>query len=356
MAKSAYRDPSLDDSHSVRDIFSKCKDDLIQNTDFDVMYEKLNDTDIGRKRMSSIFVLRAYSRGDNNQRSSLARSQKLYNAISKEKDEYFAQWFNAIMLTLSRTGNENNGKHQEVLEKISGIQASKNNFMMACTVPINVIPVRKRKEIKIILLGHSGSGKSRFLQRAIGNVVEETSATVGMDFGVLEFQYQDTAVKVTVWDTGGQERFGAITKSYYRDSNGALIFIDLSQFNEPADREDVILYTESLMENLENAVGKIPCLLIGAKYDLVGQLSDEVIKALKKLADSCSDGKVICTSAKTGFHVQDAVSVIIELVMSEMSSQQDVEYNTEKEIIKLPVNTPTKCQKQRVKGRFRRFC
>ena len=134
----AKRDNSLDDSDLMRDTFKKCKDDLIQNTTFDIMYEKLNNTDVGIKRMSHIFVLRAYTKS---RQSSLAISRKLYNAISKEKDEDFVHWFNAIVSALRQTGNENNGKHQELLEKISvTLQDSKKKFTMdrSCRVSWSV--------------------------------------------------------------------------------------------------------------------------------------------------------------------------------------------------------------------------
>ena len=99
----------------IRDAFSKCIDDLTTKTDFDVMHKYLNDTEIGKKRMQFVFILRG---GD----SSLARSQELYNGICKESDEYFMHWFNAVKCALSRTANQNNGKHQEVLEKIRQLQ------------------------------------------------------------------------------------------------------------------------------------------------------------------------------------------------------------------------------------------
>ena len=136
MAKGDY---SLDDPRLLRDVFANCIKDLIENTDFDVMYDKLNNTDAGKNRMSYIFVLRAYSGGEIDGRSSL-----LYNAIRKEKDEDFVHWFDAITSALRQTGNENNGKHQEVLEKISDelqeklqerrLQDSKNKLMMSSRV------------------------------------------------------------------------------------------------------------------------------------------------------------------------------------------------------------------------------
>ena len=117
------------DLRLLRNAFADRRKDLIESTDFDAMYDKLNSTDIGKRRMSHIFVLRAYSGGEVDRRSLL-----LYDEISKEKDEDFVHWFDAITSALSQTGNENNGKHQEVLEKIWRIlQDSKSKRTMSCS-------------------------------------------------------------------------------------------------------------------------------------------------------------------------------------------------------------------------------
>ena len=115
----AAKDYSLDDLPLIRDAFTKCMKDLIEKTDFDVMYEELINTDIGKDRMHYVFVLRAEVRSE---QSSQARSQELYSQIAtKENGENFLHWFNAILLSLYRTGNQNSGKHQEVSDKISAL-------------------------------------------------------------------------------------------------------------------------------------------------------------------------------------------------------------------------------------------
>ena len=116
---------TLDNLPLMQEAFTECIKDLVEDTDFDVMYEQLINTDIGKERMPCVFVLRADSyRGAHevrSKRSMQRKSQELYNGINEEKGEYFVRWFNAIMVSLKRTGNENNGKHQEVEEKISTI-------------------------------------------------------------------------------------------------------------------------------------------------------------------------------------------------------------------------------------------
>ena len=133
MAGNDYSCSSLDDLPLLRNAFTKCLKDLIEETDFNVMYEELNNTEIGKRRMSSIFVLRA---GNNDEISLLANAQELYNRISQENDENFVSWFNEIKYSLSRTGNKNRGKHQEVWEKISSIlqDSQQNSMPKACKV------------------------------------------------------------------------------------------------------------------------------------------------------------------------------------------------------------------------------
>lgn len=94
-------------------------------------------------------------------------------------------------------------------------------------------------ELKIVILGNSGVGKSSIL-RAFGDphfvLTDETrpAVTQGVDFQSQTMDIQlsparKQEVKVTIWDTAGQERFRALTKSYLR---GADVF--LLVFQTPA--------------------------------------------------------------------------------------------------------------------------
>ena len=55
-------------------------------------------------------------------------------------------------------------------------------------------------------------------------------------------------------------------------------------------------------------------MYISLQCDLVEQLSNGEKKAFTKLADSCSGGNWICTSAKSGFNVENALNLIVEMV------------------------------------------
>lgn len=50
-----------------------------------------------------------------------------------------------------------------------------------------------------------------------------------MDFQTTEFLYKDKLVKIQFWDTAGQEKYQAITGSYYKQASGAVIVYDITQ-------------------------------------------------------------------------------------------------------------------------------
>ncbi|OLQ06313.1 Ras-related protein RABF1 [Symbiodinium microadriaticum] len=83
--------------------------------------------------------------------------------------------------------------------------------------------VRSTIEAKIVLLGDSGVGKSslalRFCQ---GRFNPYHEVTIGAAFLQQIVRLRDgSQLKLHVWDTGGQERFRAMTHLYYRDAAGA---------------------------------------------------------------------------------------------------------------------------------------
>jgi len=104
------------DVELVRDSFKQLIQNLVKDTDFEVMYKELNDSDIGKSRMPSVFVLRA-----NPDSSNECLSRELYNGIVTESDTNFLLWIEAMRSALRRTGNTKDGKHAVVEEIISDL-------------------------------------------------------------------------------------------------------------------------------------------------------------------------------------------------------------------------------------------
>ncbi|KAG8234008.1 hypothetical protein J437_LFUL013926 [Ladona fulva] len=85
-------------------------------------------------------------------------------------------------------------------------------------------------QFRLILIGDSTVGKSSLLKYFTeGKFAKVSDPTVGVDFFARLVQVKDgTRIKLQLWDTAGQERFRSITKSYYRNSVGALLVYDIT--------------------------------------------------------------------------------------------------------------------------------
>ena len=77
-------------------------------------------------------------------------------------------------------------------------------------------------EVKVVLLGDQSVGKSSISQRYVRNIFTgQHVATVGGAYLQQKVVLNNgVSIKLHLWDTGGQERFRAMTNLYYRDANG----------------------------------------------------------------------------------------------------------------------------------------
>lgn len=83
--------------------------------------------------------------------------------------------------------------------------------------------------LKIVLVGDSGVGKTSIISRFTRNKFNpDSSPTIGVEFATKALKIDDQNVKTQLWDTGGQERFRAITQAYYRGALGAIILYDIT--------------------------------------------------------------------------------------------------------------------------------
>ena len=94
----------------------------------------------------------------------------------------------------------------------------------------NKLPLR-RFRFKIILLGEAAVGKTSFMNRYISNTfTKKYSITIAAETKKKRIQYdENTKVELTIWDTAGEERFRAMTKSFFSGAQGAIIVFDLTK-------------------------------------------------------------------------------------------------------------------------------
>ena len=123
--------------------------------------------------------------------------------------------------------------------------------------------------IKAILVGDTKVGKSCILGRLSDDKFhEEHNATIGVEFGVC--YSPDGLIKFQVWDTAGEERFRAITRSYYRGALLIMLVFDLSS------RESLESLQKTFLSDIQSlADHTAQYLLIGNKSDLPRQITSD---------------------------------------------------------------------------------
>ena len=77
-------------------------------------------------------------------------------------------------------------------------------------------------EIKVILLGDTGVGKTSIILRYSTNKFDENGlSTIGSNFTkkTVKSEEDKNEYILNIWDTSGQEKYRAVTKLFVQDSN-----------------------------------------------------------------------------------------------------------------------------------------
>ncbi|KAH9845247.1 ras-domain-containing protein [Teratosphaeria destructans] len=207
---------------------------------------------------------------------------------------------------------------------------------------------------KIVSLGDSGSGKSSLTIRLCeGRFVSHHDVTIGVEFGSrivavgppasLEYGINNPAprpssagatakagkkgaepgpqqkhMKLSLWDTAGQETYKSITRSYFRGASGALLVFDITR------RQTFNAVTSWLHDLRQIAEDDIVVVLIGNKKDLApnstitaGDASNKRQVTREEAEEWCKQNRVmqyVETSAKSGENVERAFLEVAERI------------------------------------------
>lgn len=152
---------------------------------------------------------------------------------------------------------------------------------------------------KILIIGDSGVGKSCMMIRFSDNIYpENASTTVGIDYKAKKIKIDDVELKLTLWDTAGQEKYRALATSFYKNAMGIMVVFDLTN---KISFENVRNWMRQIKKNADENVCKI---LIGNKLDA----QYERVVNLNEIEDLARELGVqyFEVSAKTGQNVTTA--------------------------------------------------
>mmetsp|Transcript_5389 Transcript_5389/g.16948 ORF Transcript_5389/g.16948 Transcript_5389/m.16948 type:complete len:199 (-) Transcript_5389:578-1174(-) len=164
-------------------------------------------------------------------------------------------------------------------------------------------------DLKLVLLGQPGVGKTCLVYRYLYNTFGETITTIGASFAMKKIEANGRPCNLGIWDTAGQERFDSLSSFYCRGARAAIICFDLT------DRASFeCLQNKWIKKVLEEAEQGCHICLVGTKLDLVqaGMASRAVAKEEVAAVAAKHQADVFETSAKAGTGVADIFQCIVE--------------------------------------------
>ena len=149
--------------------------------------------------------------------------------------------------------------------------------------------------VKVVVAGDGRVGKTSLIRRHSAGMFQESRVmTIGVDFQRAVVKLDDRAVKLSIWDIAGQDRFGSFRDSFYRGAQAVALVYDvtdlISMNNVPRWQAEI-----------QRIVPKARFMLVGNKIDLHRVVPHEQVAAWARLKGL----PYVETSAVTGAGVDE---------------------------------------------------
>ena len=161
--------------------------------------------------------------------------------------------------------------------------------------------------IKLLIIGDSCVGKSNYIIRLIHDQFnKEYLASVGLELKRSEIIINNKKIQLQIWDTAGQVKYKAVTKSLFSKVQGFIAMFDLTKGESFENIKNTI-------KSIKNECGEhTPIILVGNKNDKnEREVSEHDIKSyisMEKL-------NYIETSSKTGENIKKSINIICNEIM-----------------------------------------
>lgn len=160
---------------------------------------------------------------------------------------------------------------------------------------------------KVILLGNSAVGKSCIFHRFFNKTAPKGRMlpTIGVEYKAADLKVNGRDLRLRIWDTSGQEKHAAISKSFYKDAHGIMIVFSLS------DRASYDQVDNWLDRVRQEAPREVAMILVGNKSDIIGPCSEAPegrVVDLEEAKEKAKSLKIpyVEVSAKDGSMVNEA--------------------------------------------------
>ena len=176
-----------------------------------------------------------------------------------------------------------------------------------------------RADIKIVVIGNSGTGKTSFCKRWINDTFDNTyKATITSDFSYKIHKFEGNYYKIQFWDIAGQDKNIYTSKIFTKDSHGCLIFSDIT--NEDS-LQKTLLWKKSIDENTKFIDGQLlPSVLVLNKSDLANEEQMSNDKEMEEFVKNNKFDGFFRTSCLNGNGIQDVIEFILKNIVQRLEA------------------------------------
>ena len=216
----------------------------------------------------------------------------------------------------NNNGENNNSKNKNSNKKHKSKSSNDKNdeTLEQGTFKLNPTPnvLNTSIVLKILLLGNGTVGKTSLINRYLKNVYNPVYlTTIGIDQSIKYISVNNKHIKLSIWDTAGQEQFRTIAKSFYNKTDAVILCFDLT---EKESLDSISYWIDQLCNKIE--LNKIGIVLVGTKLDLtdfekVEGISEEVNKYIEKY-----NIKYFKTSSLSGTNVKEVFNYLVKITLN----------------------------------------
>lgn len=176
-----------------------------------------------------------------------------------------------------------------------------------------------RSELKILVIGCSGTGKTSFVQRWItGEFIDSHRPTIVSEFFFKIHEYKGKFYKVQIWDIGGNDKSPSIAKLFSRDSHGCFV---LSDATNPDSIEDTMKWKKVVSDESSFIDGdSLPFIFIQNKIDLIQEREKikEIEENTKDICEKNDISKYFLVSVKENQNIEEALNYLLENIIERL--------------------------------------
>ncbi len=193
-----------------------------------------------------------------------------------------------------------------------------------------------RSDMKILVIGNSGTGKTSFVKRWTKDEFKDSyqTTTIVSEFGFKIHESKGNIYRIQLWDIGGQDKSPSIAKIFSKDSHGCVVISDSTNLKT---LEDTLNWKKLVSDETDFLDGgKLPFILVQNKVDLIESREEfeKIEKETKTLSEFNNYEKYFMTSVKENVNVEEAMSFLIDKIVERMekyAAKGNIIFNEQKQ-------------------------